>query len=91
MRILAIAAAATLFAGAALAQSALPNPSQPGSGYKVPETAGVNNPTQSPAQLADPNKPGSGYQAPTGPSANAPATPAVTESGSLPKGGKNKN
>lgn len=91
MRILAIAAAALLITGAAYAQSAVQNPSVPGSGYKSPAVSGVNNPNQTPAQLADPTKPGSGYKAPEGPSAHAPATPAVTEGGSLPKGGKNKN
>ncbi len=91
MRILAIAAAAVLMAGTAFAQSAIQNPSQPGSGYKAPEVSGVNNPNQAPAALSDPSKPGSGYKAPEGPSAHAPATPAVTEGGSLPKGGKNKD
>ncbi len=90
MRILAIAAAAMLIAGAAFAQSAIEKPGQPGSGYKSPEVSGVNNPTQTPAGIAptgaDPAhpQPGEGYKSPSGPSAQAPATPAVTEGGSLP-------
>jgi len=44
MRTLAIAAAALLFAGTAYAQSAVQNPSVPGSGYKAPEKANMTGP-----------------------------------------------
>jgi hypothetical protein len=92
MRMLVIAAAALLYAGAAYAQSAVQTPGQPGSGYQAPATQGVNNPNQMPAKIADPSKPGSGFKAPEGPSAHAPANgPATNAKGELPKGGKNQD
>jgi len=91
MRILAITAAAVLIAGAAYAQSAIQNPSVPGSGYKAPEAQPAGTPLTSgtvpvPGQGA--NAPGAGYKIPE--KANSTG-PAMRDNGELPKGGKNQN
>ena len=87
MRVLTIAAAALLIAGAAFAQTAVQNPSEPGSGYKVPETTTTTSqaPFGVPPQGADPAhpQPGEGYKIQGGKSPTAPAEPvgAVTRHG----------
>jgi hypothetical protein len=71
-----------------VAQSALPDPAIPGSGYKVPETPRTTRtPEEPPAALTtDQSKPGSGYQIPDAPRAgdqplSGLANPAVPGSG----------
>ena len=94
MRIFAIAAAAMFIAGAAYAQSAIQNPSVPGSGYKIPETQQTGTPTTSqtvPVPGRGTSAPGAGYRIPEKASPTAPASPAGNPNGDLPKGGKNKS
>ena len=67
MRILAITAAALLYAGAAYAQSAVQNPSVPGSGYKAPESQATGAPQTSkivPVPGRGESAPGAGYKIP---------------------------
>lgn len=80
MRILAIAAAALLIAGAAYAGEK----NDQAKSSAVPESHQTGTPTTS--GLATPGQPGSGYKAPEKANANGPAT----RNGDLPKGGKNK-
>ncbi len=67
----------------AAAQSAVPNPAVPGSGYQIPE---VHTSTRSvtSAEATDPSVPGDGYTIPGGSSATAPAEPAMNQNGSYP-------
>ena len=86
MRIPAITAAAVLIASAAYAQSAVQNPSVPGSGYQAPARQQTGGQTTS--GIATPGQPGSGYKAPEKANTTGPAT---NDKGELPKGGKNKD
>jgi hypothetical protein len=86
MRILATAAAALLISGAAYAQSAVQNPSVPGSGYQSPQATQSGAGTTS--GMATPGQSGSGYKAPEKVNTSGPAT---NDKGELPKGGKNKD
>ena len=70
MRVLAIAAAAALLvAGTAYGQSAVQNPSVPGSGYKAPESQATGAPMTSkivPVPGRGESAPGAGYKIPEG-------------------------
>lgn len=68
--------------GVAAAQSALPDPAIPGSGYQVPQPRSVA--TNATSAVGDPSIPGDGYRAPTGPAQQAPAVPVTNQFGSYP-------
>ena len=86
MRTLAIAAATLLFAGAAYAQSAIQNPSVPGSGYQAPAPTGTPKPTET--MGASKSHEGNPQDMPA---AKGQAMPATNNKGDMPKGDKNKN
>jgi hypothetical protein len=84
MRVLAITAAALLFAGAAYAQSALPTPGQPGSGYKAPESQPTMTPQTSkitPVPGQGTSTPGAGYKIPETQQKGAPSTSGLATPG----------
>ena len=72
-----------LVPGLAAAQSALPDPAVPGSGYQIPEVHTATVAVTS-AEVTDPSVPGDGYRIPDGKSSTAPAAPAMNQDGSYP-------
>lgn len=78
-----LAAAFVAFTPAiALAQSAMPDPAVPGSGYQVPDVQANRVPLTS--AEANPSVPGDGYKIPEMQSATAPSAPVTNTDGSYP-------
>ncbi|HTR82921.1 MAG TPA: hypothetical protein VMI56_00485 [Reyranella sp.] len=67
----------------AAAQTAMPDPAVPGSGYQIPEVHTATRSMTS-AEAADPSIPGDGYRISGGSSPTAPAAPVTNQDGSYP-------